>query len=358
VYIKLGTDKSREETRSDVEFRWPWTLLVWETLVEIGEGRPLEGKDGEIRSPKVLEENASSGGEVMLCCVWHDDRNPSLSVNLRKGIYNCFSESCAVSGSVYDLVAEAMGVPVGADEVTREVHMAVHDWLKGRIERWHWELVENRDMVERIERERGILEGLLRRYKIGWIPEGRSGEGWVMIPVMSRAGRFLNVKMHRWPRSEYTKGPKSRWLLNTVRKGSGREGVRVWESGLCLWPIDQISVGAGIGKLWVLEGELDALAWLSVAARENKDLAAVSVTGGAGSWSLEHTKLIEELRVREGSSGIELIFFFDGDEAGRRGVLKAAKLLSDSDVVVKYVDWSVLKDKVKKAEVSIVGLRG
>jgi len=248
-----------------------------------------------------------------------------------------------------------MGVPVGADEVTREVHMAVHDWLKGRIERWHWELVENRELVKRVELERGILEGLLRRYKIGWIPEGRSGEGWVVIPVMSRAGQWLNVKMHRWPRSEYTKGPKSRWLLNTVRKGSGREGVRVWESGLCLWPID---VGAGIGRLWILEGELDCLSWLSVATREQKDLAAVSVTGGAKSWSIEHTRLIEELKVREGSSGMEIVFFFDADEAGRKGALKAAKMLDIDGVVVKWVDWTVLRDKVKKAAVEVVGLRG
>jgi len=361
LYVKIGAGK-REANNSEVrEFRWPWTALMWETLVEIGGGKPLEGKDGEIRSPKVLEENASSGGEVLVCCVWHDDRNPSLSVNLKKGVYNCFSESCAVSGSVYDLVAETMGVPVGADEVTREVHTAVHDWLSPRIEKWHWGLVENRELVEKVERERGILEGLLRRYKIGWVPEGRSGEGWVMIPIMSRMGQFLNVKMHRWPRSEYVRGPKSRWLLNTVRKGSGREGVRVWDSGLCLWPVDQVGIGAGIGRLWVLEGELDCLAWLSVAAREKKDLAAVSVTGGAGSWSLEHTKLIEELVAKSGSRGsgeMEIVFFFDGDESGRKGVLKAAKMLDADGVVVKWVDWAVLRDRIKKASVEVVGLRG
>jgi len=149
-----------------------------------------------------------------------------------------------------------------------------------------------------------------------------------------------------------------RWLLN-IGKGN-EKGVRIWDPGMCLWPVDQISVGAGIGKLWVLEGELDCLAWLSVTARGQKDLAAVSVTGGAGSWSIEHTKLVEELVAKagsRGSNGMEIIFFFDGDEAGRRGVLKAAKMLSDSDVIVRYVDWEVLREKIKKARVEIVGLR-
>jgi len=187
----LGVNKVVCQNRSragkkGVEFRYPWTLLMWEMLVEIGEGRPLQGKEEEIRSPQALEENASVSGEVLIGCVWHDDRNPSLSVNLNKGVFNCFG--CETTGSVYDLVAEALGVPVGADEVTREVHTAVHDWLSPRVEKWHWELVENRDMVERVERERGILEGLLRRYKIGWIAEGRSGEGWLMIPIMSLGG--------------------------------------------------------------------------------------------------------------------------------------------------------------------------
>jgi len=354
LYVKIGAGKKGEENRS-VEFRYPWTLLMWEKLIELNEGRSLVGREGEVRSPKAFEDAAGGSGEVLVCCVWHDDRNPSLSVNLNKGIFNCFG--CETTGSIYDLVAEALGVPVGTDEVTREVHTAVHDWLTPRVEKWHWGLVENRDMVERVELERSILEGLLRRYKIGWIADGRSGEGWLMIPVMSRAGQWLNIKMHRWPRSEYTKGPKSKWLLRTVGKGS--DGVRVWDPGMCLWPIDQVGVGAGIGKLWVTEGELDCLSWLSTAVREQKDLAAVSVTGGAGSWSLEHTKLVEELRVREGSgSEMELIFFFDGDEPGRKGALKAAKMLDVDGVTVSWVDWAVLRDKVKKARVEIVGLRG
>ena len=41
-------------------------------------------------------------------CPFHDDKNPSLSVNQEKGLYNCFG--CGESGDVFDLVCGVKGV--------------------------------------------------------------------------------------------------------------------------------------------------------------------------------------------------------------------------------------------------------
>lgn len=41
-------------------------------------------------------------------CPFHDDRNPSASVNLTKGRFNCFT--CEMSGDVYDLIQKEHNV--------------------------------------------------------------------------------------------------------------------------------------------------------------------------------------------------------------------------------------------------------
>lgn len=43
-----------------------------------------------------LKENGRS--QAMAKCLWHDDRNPSLSVNLDSGLYHCFA--CGASGDL------------------------------------------------------------------------------------------------------------------------------------------------------------------------------------------------------------------------------------------------------------------
>jgi len=40
-------------------------------------------------------------------CPWHDDKNPSLSVDEEKGLYNCFG--CGESGDVFTLVEKMKG---------------------------------------------------------------------------------------------------------------------------------------------------------------------------------------------------------------------------------------------------------
>jgi DNA primase catalytic core len=45
-----------------------------------------------------------SGKNYIGLCPFHDDKNPSLSVDREKGLFNCFSGKCGVSGSVVDAV--------------------------------------------------------------------------------------------------------------------------------------------------------------------------------------------------------------------------------------------------------------
>jgi DNA primase catalytic core len=54
----------------------------------------------------VLEKKGKSHTGL---CPFHDDKNPSLSVDRQKGLYNCFG--CGESGDVFDLVQRIKGIP-------------------------------------------------------------------------------------------------------------------------------------------------------------------------------------------------------------------------------------------------------
>ena len=47
------------------------------------------------------------GKSFMGLCPFHDDKNPSLSVNREKGLYNCFG--CGEGGDAFDLVMKLKG---------------------------------------------------------------------------------------------------------------------------------------------------------------------------------------------------------------------------------------------------------
>ena len=49
-----------------------------------------------------------AGGEFIGLCPFHDDKNPSLSVDLAKGVFFC--HACGKKGSVIDLEMEFEGI--------------------------------------------------------------------------------------------------------------------------------------------------------------------------------------------------------------------------------------------------------
>lgn len=51
-----------------------------------------------------------SGSARMACCPFHEDRNPSLSVNMDKGVYKCHSAGCGAQGDVFTLLQSAFSM--------------------------------------------------------------------------------------------------------------------------------------------------------------------------------------------------------------------------------------------------------
>ena len=51
-----------------------------------------------------------SGSQVLVKCPFHDDNNPSMSVDVKNGLWNCFS--CGIGGSVIDLEMKYSGLNI------------------------------------------------------------------------------------------------------------------------------------------------------------------------------------------------------------------------------------------------------
>ena len=51
-----------------------------------------------------------NNGFAWACCVFHDDNNPSLCVNLESGWYKCMSSNCGATGSnIVGFVSRLLG---------------------------------------------------------------------------------------------------------------------------------------------------------------------------------------------------------------------------------------------------------
>ena len=75
-------------------------------------GSPYKFVDPEVVFNDLLPDLIeSSDGFAWACCPFHDDRNPSFSVNVRTGWYRCFSSACGEAGvNIVSFVGALLGL--------------------------------------------------------------------------------------------------------------------------------------------------------------------------------------------------------------------------------------------------------
>ena len=132
-----------------------------------------------------------SGRQWMARCPLHGERTPSLSVAAEKGVYYCFG--CQRSGDVITFVQEIEGLDfAGAVEMlaaragihlryTSQDESAARSRRKLLLEAvakagdfYHQRLLDGRDAgpARNYLRSRGYDGDLVRRWKLGWAPDG------------------------------------------------------------------------------------------------------------------------------------------------------------------------------------------
>jgi DNA primase len=249
-----------------------------------------------------LEVVSVSGSERYLCCPFHQDSDPSFSINSETGLWICFA-GCG-EGNLFKFVQNYLGLKKNE----------VKDWLAGSsiqvtttmlrkkfqalcVEEKAKTIVPsywNENMLKPYYKyplpaylsKRGFTEETLQKWGVGYHKSKKE----LVLPVYSPDGKLLGV-------------------VNRSIKGHRYSNSLGMDKSQVLFGSHLI---VGLNSVWVVEGPLDAM-WCS-----QYNIPAVALLGCSMSES-QAKMLVEHHRV--------ISLCFDNDEAGRHGVEAAKKKL-------------------------------
>jgi hypothetical protein len=244
--------------------------------------------------------------EVTVKCCFHEDKNPSMSLNLKTGLYSC--HGCDAKGDIFTMLkdkeglkfsdalkylAEQVGLfsdsprPARKPESVAEPTQFVDAKL---VEQYHKTLLTSPDLMNYVIHKRGITEPTMRNYQIGYCMERRR----YTLPVKDSEGRVVNVRMYR------PDAPEGQPKIESWGKGFGSAR---------LFPSDKVTEK----DLVVCEGEWDCL------LLRQEGVAAYTSTCGADSFPPACAQKF---------AGRKITICYDIDEPGRKGAARTAGLLS------------------------------
>jgi DNA primase len=266
----------------------------------------------------------SSG--LYICCPFHDDSNPSLGVETRRGIFHCFS--CGESGTIYKLLAKLDGVSIDeirehyqeewkAQRVLEDVEDQLFDqafedpadnlpYLTRRYKEESFNKaflpLETSDEGMAYMRMRGLTEETIEIFDLRWGLAGKYA-GRVIIPIYDDQGRLLSytgraINPSVQPKTRKPRGNKALYtLFGMYQLWLTHDAKRDWKTPLIL-----------------VEGEIDAM-YLYQA-----NLPAVA-TMGTSALTVPQVDLILE-------HAEKVLLVFDGDDAGVKATVSAKTRLS------------------------------
>ncbi len=259
--------------------------------------------------------------EIQCLCPFHDDKNPSLSVNLEKGVFKCFG--CGEKGGVvkfiqlrYSLDKKGALERIKAEEGIKfnpESSPAQNPKSKTRnpksthlalaqVKLIHNQLLKNETALKTFQDKYGLTRETIEKYLIGY------QNGNYVIPIEVSPGKWT-IKEH---------------------KGNQTKGSKV-----SLYPPEIIK--DGMPYVIVTEGEFKAL------LLNQKGFPAVTGTGGAGTWKREWSGLFSNLNV---------IIAYDNDEPGQKGAMTVVNHLKGIARGVKVIEWPSFMDSKERKDVT------
>lgn len=273
------------------------------------------------------------GDEYRAHCVFHNDTGtPNLTVNVKKGVYQCFA--CKAEGNIVTFyknhtkkTAREFAVEFGIKSVTKET---IDDYVV--------RLGRKPEAIKYLKEKRGYTEETIKIYKLGW-------DGYrVTFPILDRYGVIVNV------RRKDISGEEGQDKVVSYTEWETIDGEKVKKKG---W-----------GKLAIYgEKDLyDASTSIMCAGEPDRILLkqfgfnAWCVTGGEGSWNKEWNKYIKNK---------EIIIIFDCDGPGHDASKRIANFLFDNNKVKvidlgigtdgeDVTDWFIEKKKTKKELNSLI----
>lgn len=283
--------------------------------------RILSEIDNEAFFLNALSNIQRRGNEIKAECPFkhlHEgqtDNNPSLTVNLAKGVWYC--NSCHSKGNMHTMYKLLYNLS------NEEAWFALGDGLKiprpdgskptrpdiepGLIREYHQRLMSLTGPLRDMLRDRrGLTDKTLVDFQLGW-----DGER-ITIPIYDEFNTLVNFRRYKWNSNE------DQWkVLNYVDEYNNSYGeVRIFG-------IDRVLDDNLDYVIWC-EGEMDRL------AAEQRGFPCACATSGAGTWKPDWTKLFRNKK--------RVYIVQDNDEAGRNATKKLCEKLYRT-VDVYTVNW-------------------
>ena len=254
------------------------------------------------------------GREFVTQCVWHEDTNPSLTINDQKGF--CFCHVCRGGGDAIKYVQEAkklsfpdavevtagiLNVPVERDDENpeaaarrREERKQALSKLEKEQETYRFHLKHPKaGRIRDILKERNVAPATCREFGLGYAPQGEFG-GRITIPIYNHRGELVGFT------GRTTKDQPGKYK-NSADNPLFNKKMLVFN--------EQRAVEAAreAGCLVLVEGHLDVVAMWQAGI---KNVVAMQGTGAPD------TVVVQRLA----RSVKNFILCFDGDAGGKKAV--------------------------------------
>lgn len=303
-----------------------------------------------------------SGSNFVAICPFHDDRNPSMSVNSQLGIYHCFS--CKAGGDAIKFVMdyENLSYPEAIEKIASILNFSLEytnqDYEKRQDKQilqklnafYQSELYKNNEALRYLY-SRGFNDDLIAQFQLGWAGsssttirflenENISPQEALEVGVIKQNERgyyasFVDritfvIKSH----TAKIVGFGGRTISNHPAKYVNSPQSVVFDKSQIFYAYDIAKKSALEKKeLIITEGYMDTI-MLHKAGFTN----AVAVLGTA--LTQKHLPLIKR-------GGFRVILSFDGDSAGINAAIKSARLLSENEIDSSVV---IIKDGLDPAD--------
>lgn len=260
-----------------------------------------------------LRYESGSGDERRARCPFHDDRNPSFSVNVSTGKWRCFSPACGSQGDLFayhqkryrvDFITALRELESFCGILPQQKQEAPNDGVidEAIVEAAHNKLVHSPELLQYLHQHRGLTIETIKKFQIGHGDDGR-----YYIPIRDELGTLRNIRRYK-PNADA--GEK----MISWRKGFG---------ALRLFPIMRIFEAPPDEPLILCAGEWDCI------LADQLGFHSITATGGEGSWRNEWSNLLFNRR--------DVVICYDNDEpdekgkrAGEEGAKRVAKMLVNS----------------------------
>lgn len=254
--------------------------------------------------------DANSQDEIILCCPFHEDVNPSFSINKATGLWKCFGK-CDEGGDAYSFYQKMHDVGFSdakrkVDEIlkNKDSENIVVPIPEETVDRWHRLLLGTPEVLNFLMNERGLTKETLAKFKVGW--DG----GRITMPIYDEHKLIMNVRKY-------------------LPKGKGANKVINYKAGYGKARLHPISALKHSSVL-ICEGEMD----MHLATQMGFN--TITNTGGAGTWLTAWSELFRDKTV---------YICYDVDTAGRDGSQKVAKALNGIAKKVHIIDLPLTEPK-------------